>query len=240
MKWPSAEHLRASEEIARKIRDLRGRAGLTQAQLAKLVGTTASVICRLEDADYEGHSLAMLRRIAAALNRRVEVRFLPIRKSAQERESLVMADSGVMREVESWVRDKWLTDHFAGTHRFMPQRVRLDAGGCFDFDAVSDDRSVAVCVCTSAGVTSGGKKGTSHLHKIRSDILFLTMAQDVKHRLVVLTDRLMWDLCSEEVGKGRLPRNVEILLAEPPADLQARLTQARRVAAAEMDGPART
>ena len=40
---------------------------ITQRQLAKKVGTTASVICRLEDADYQGHSLAMLRRIAAAL-----------------------------------------------------------------------------------------------------------------------------------------------------------------------------
>ncbi|MGA2328337.1 MAG: helix-turn-helix domain-containing protein [Bryobacteraceae bacterium] len=76
------DEARANEEIARKIRDLRGGAGLTQAQLAKLVGTTASVICRLEDADYQGHSLAMLRRIAAALSQRVEIRFVPIRKSA--------------------------------------------------------------------------------------------------------------------------------------------------------------
>jgi DNA-binding XRE family transcriptional regulator len=76
------DEARANEEIARKIRDLRGRARLTQAQLAKLVGTTASVVCRLEDADYQGHSLAMLRRIAAALSQRVEIRFVPIRKSA--------------------------------------------------------------------------------------------------------------------------------------------------------------
>ena len=73
---------RANDEIARKIQTLRMQAGLTQAQLAKVVGTTASVICRLEDADYEGHSVAMLRRIAAALNRRVEIRFLPLSKSA--------------------------------------------------------------------------------------------------------------------------------------------------------------
>ena len=73
---------RANDEIARKIQALRTKAGLTQAQLAKLVGTTASVICRLEDADYEGHSIAMLRRIAAALNRRVEIRFLPLPRSA--------------------------------------------------------------------------------------------------------------------------------------------------------------
>ena len=74
------ERIRADDAVARKIYDLRTQAGLTQRQLAKLVSTTASVICRLEDADYEGHSLAMLNRIAEALNRRVEIRFVPIRK----------------------------------------------------------------------------------------------------------------------------------------------------------------
>jgi ribosome-binding protein aMBF1 (putative translation factor) len=72
----------ANAEIARKIYDLRTAAGLSQRALAKLVGTTASVICRLEDADYEGHSLAMLRRIGGALNKRVEIRFVPARKGA--------------------------------------------------------------------------------------------------------------------------------------------------------------
>lgn len=76
------EEARANDEIARKIYELRTSAGLTQAQLAALIGTTPSVICRLEDADYEGHSLGMLRRIGAALNQRVEVRFVPIRRSA--------------------------------------------------------------------------------------------------------------------------------------------------------------
>lgn len=76
------EEARANEEIARKIHELRTAAGLTQTQLAKLIGTTASAICRLEDADYEGHSLAMLRRIGGALNQRVEIRFVPVRRSA--------------------------------------------------------------------------------------------------------------------------------------------------------------
>ena len=67
---------RANAEIARKIYDLRKAAGLSQRALAELVGTTASVICRLEDADYEGHSLAMLQRIVSAMNKRVEIRFL--------------------------------------------------------------------------------------------------------------------------------------------------------------------
>jgi DNA-binding XRE family transcriptional regulator len=76
------DEARANEEIARKILELRTEARLTQTQLAKLIGTTASVICRLEDADYEGHSLAMLRRIAESLNHRVDIRFVPIRRTA--------------------------------------------------------------------------------------------------------------------------------------------------------------
>ena len=58
---------------------LRKKAGLTQQQLAELVGTKGSVISRLEDDDYAGHSLRMLQRISAALNCRVEIRFLPAR-----------------------------------------------------------------------------------------------------------------------------------------------------------------
>ena len=73
------EEARLNAAIARDIYALRTKAGLTQKQLAELVGTTASVISRLEDADYEGHSLPMLQRISAALNRRVEVRFVPLR-----------------------------------------------------------------------------------------------------------------------------------------------------------------
>src|SRR5438034_10203467 len=72
------EEARANDQVARKIYELRTKARLSQRQLAKLIGTTASVICLLEDADYEGHSLSMLRRIATALNRRVEIRFVPL------------------------------------------------------------------------------------------------------------------------------------------------------------------
>ena len=64
-------------EVASMIYTLRAEAGLSQRALATKVGTTAAVICRLEDADYEGHSLAMLRRIARALGKRLEIRFVP-------------------------------------------------------------------------------------------------------------------------------------------------------------------
>jgi len=73
----SLEKERVNAKVAQAIYDLRTRADLNQRQLAQLVGTTASVICRLEDADYEGHSLTMLQRIAAALNNRLEISFVP-------------------------------------------------------------------------------------------------------------------------------------------------------------------
>jgi len=73
----------ANREVAQRIYELRQHAGLSQAELARRVGTTQSVISRLEDADYEGHSLAMLNRIAAAVERRVDIRFLPRRRRLQ-------------------------------------------------------------------------------------------------------------------------------------------------------------
>jgi DNA-binding XRE family transcriptional regulator len=74
----SLEEERANAEIARQIYDLRAEAKLTQRKLAKLVGVSPSVIDQLEEADYEGNALAMLRRIAAALNKRVEIRLVPV------------------------------------------------------------------------------------------------------------------------------------------------------------------
>jgi ribosome-binding protein aMBF1 (putative translation factor) len=72
----SFEHELLNARVARKLYNLRTRAGLTQKELADRVDTTASVISRLEDADYEGHSLSMLRRVADAFDQKVEIRFV--------------------------------------------------------------------------------------------------------------------------------------------------------------------
>jgi len=77
------EEARAEDELARQIYELREKAGLTQERLAKLIGTTPSVISRLEDSEYEGHSLTMLKRIAAAVNKRVEIRFVSLKRKLE-------------------------------------------------------------------------------------------------------------------------------------------------------------
>lgn len=67
-------------EVAEMIYRARTRAGLSQSDLAALIGSKQPVIARLEDADYEGHSLSMLQRIAAVLEQRLELRFVPAKK----------------------------------------------------------------------------------------------------------------------------------------------------------------
>jgi DNA-binding XRE family transcriptional regulator len=71
----SYQEERIKAEIARQIYDIREQAALTQKQLADLVGTSETVIDDLEEADYEGDALSMLIRIAAALRKRIDVRF---------------------------------------------------------------------------------------------------------------------------------------------------------------------
>ena len=79
------EEERGKAEVARLVHDLRTQAGLTQKELADRVGTTPSVISRLEDAGYAGHSLSMLRRIATAVGQRVQIRFVPIELAGPRR-----------------------------------------------------------------------------------------------------------------------------------------------------------
>jgi ribosome-binding protein aMBF1 (putative translation factor) len=53
-------------DLALLVREMREDAEFTQTELARKIGTTQSVIARLEDAEYRGQSLPMLERIAAA------------------------------------------------------------------------------------------------------------------------------------------------------------------------------
>jgi ribosome-binding protein aMBF1 (putative translation factor) len=70
---------RTREELAlgRKIRALREARGLSQAQLAKALRTQGPAISRIEDADYDGHSLRILRKIADYFDQTLVVSFEP-------------------------------------------------------------------------------------------------------------------------------------------------------------------
>ncbi len=70
------EEERIKADIGQAVYDLRNQSGLSREQLADMNGTTVSVIEDMEEADYEGDFLSVASRIAIALHRRVEVRFV--------------------------------------------------------------------------------------------------------------------------------------------------------------------
>jgi len=77
-------------DVAMQIAALREKAGLSQKELAKFLGTSQQQISRLESPGYEGHSLSMLRRVAEALNARVRVVFEP----GEDRPGMRVAETG--------------------------------------------------------------------------------------------------------------------------------------------------
>jgi ribosome-binding protein aMBF1 (putative translation factor) len=88
---------RSKAAVARQVYELRTARGLTQKQLAGLIGTKQPVIARSEDADYQGHSLAMLYRIAAALDCRVSVGFVSRSRSGRRNAQRVRPQSRARR-----------------------------------------------------------------------------------------------------------------------------------------------
>lgn len=70
---PAVQSFADDFRIAQMVYDARNAAGMSQEQLADAVGTSTDVISQLEDADYEGQSLGLLRRIAGRLDLKLHV-----------------------------------------------------------------------------------------------------------------------------------------------------------------------
>jgi len=143
-----------------------------------------------------------------------------------------MADTRVQLEIEDWVRENWMRKHLQ--QPFYRKRLKLSTGGFFDFDAVSEDKTIAACISTSAAKTSTGNVGSGKLLKLRSDMLFLHLADGLHKRLIILTDASMHAACQKEISGGRTPREIEFLLATIPEELQLRLIKARAIASSEV------
>ena len=71
--------------LGRRIRELRESRGLSQAQLARALRTQAPAISRIEDADYDGHSLRILRKIADYFDQHLVVSFEPKRVGREKK-----------------------------------------------------------------------------------------------------------------------------------------------------------
>lgn len=68
------ERYNPQADLAVLVCKMREAAGLSQIQLAERVGTSQPTIARLEDAEYTGHSLKILEKIAAACGFELQLR----------------------------------------------------------------------------------------------------------------------------------------------------------------------
>jgi DNA-binding transcriptional regulator YiaG len=62
------------------VREARRSAGVSMAELGRRAGVPEQVVALWEDPTWEGHSLNLLRRVAKALELRLELRFAPTRQ----------------------------------------------------------------------------------------------------------------------------------------------------------------
>jgi len=67
---------RQALKLAMKIVELRDQKGLSQQELAKLMGTSQQAISRIESGEYEGFTLKTLEKIAGSTGMRVKIEFV--------------------------------------------------------------------------------------------------------------------------------------------------------------------
>ncbi len=74
---PGWDEMVAAEElkmqIGQAVHDLRNKVGLSQADLAKLTNTNQSIISKVENADYDGNAIEILRRVCFALHSKISI-----------------------------------------------------------------------------------------------------------------------------------------------------------------------
>jgi DNA-binding XRE family transcriptional regulator len=67
---------RQALKLAMKIAKLREKKGLSQKQMAKLMGTSQQAVSRIESGEYEGFTLKTLEKIAEATGTKVKIEFV--------------------------------------------------------------------------------------------------------------------------------------------------------------------
>jgi hypothetical protein len=142
-----------------------------------------------------------------------------------------MASTSVQVEIANWIRREWLSQEYE--QQFIKEPVRLSSGGSYTFDAVSNDRLIAVAITTSGAKTASGHNAIGKKQKVRADMYFLLLAE-VERRIVVFTELDMLEVFENERTKGRVPKSIEFERALIPEGLESRLQAARRIASDEV------
>ena len=136
-----------------------------------------------------------------------------------------MANTRVQRVIEQWVRDTWLRRNGEW------QIVASQAHRYYEDPAVgaADPKKLSNFV----GTYEVGKQGAGKIHKIRSDMLFLLLAR-ARRRLALFTEPDMATFWRREQTKGRLPKQIEVVLVPLRDVMRVVLRKAQRRSSREV------
>lgn len=143
-----------------------------------------------------------------------------------------MADTSINHEAERWIVGTGLAAHFSG-RTFAPKKLKLDWGGMFAFDAVSEDEGIVVAVSTSAAKTATGKLATAKYQKLKTDALYLLHLACPARMVMVFTEPCMQEYFFKAAKAGRFPSTVELLHIALPANIQEKVLATRSRASQE-------
>ena len=116
---------------------------------------------------------------------------------------------------------------------FRKQKLQLLSGGEFEFDAVDGGGKVAVCISTSKGLTHRGSVQSGTLSKIYKDMYFLLMAKNIRHRVVVFSEKSAHTVFCGEKNTGRISSDIAILHVPLSDKMQKQIDGARRESSTE-------
>jgi hypothetical protein len=145
-----------------------------------------------------------------------------------------MADTRIQQKVERWIVDNELPRLYG--EPFAKRSVRFSWGGSFEFDAVSADGRMIVCVSTSACQTASGRNAIGKFHKIKADTLYLLNAIGAERLVLLFTDPGMLAHFERERSRGRFPpaTAIELRAIALPQVLADELRSASKIASLEV------
>lgn len=135
-----------------------------------------------------------------------------------------MADTNfIKKEIEPFIVDK-LAGRYKQPFSKILLPIGIDSHGNprqYEFDAVSEDRSIVAGIKSYTGKTSGGNRPAAKISGVYKEIFFLSLVRS-EYKLLVLTDSEFFEIIKKEFN-GILPERTAIIHIPVPKELQKKL-----------------
>lgn len=143
-----------------------------------------------------------------------------------------MSNTQAQKNAEQYIIRKYLKPTYS--QDFLEKPIPLKWGGKFKPDAISEDGKIAAVISTSRPRTASGKSASGKFHKMRSDALFLLNLKGVNTRLMIFTEKDMYDYFIGDQEHGRFPNGIELMHCMLDKKHQVTVEDSRKRASREM------